>query len=569
MCLDNPRPGIHHLKVWAYERPASVRSFQWDVPLLSTLQRSGDLALQGVTMVRRIFVISLLMIAIFDWSSCGGSSSSSSSPAAPNPAIAGTLYTFVGDTPVCDVLSLRMNATALTLGVASSTATVSVLSPLNTVINLNFAALRDFSTVLALSTTTAATYDRVSMQLQAPTLIVYDATQNPPFRAVTATLTTGTNTPLFNINPPLTISQNKVSALNLDFDLEQMVGINSAGEFDGNITPAAIATALTASATGGFRELDGLEGFVRTVQTSSFTSGSTTFTGGILLQMLSSSVSGSGGPGVTISFTKDTQICMPPTVSNQACQPPALIAEILTNSYASVDAFLDSNGNMSATSVDFEDVEDPVNKKIAFVGPILSLTKDITGNVTGFTMFLRDQQPPSNFNVANDTAVAVNLSPATIYQSSSRATNFASLPFGSSALAVGQEVVVHGTFTVPTTTPPSAVVAADTIYLKLQTHEGNLASLLAVQPDDHTGAFTLFPCATILQQGDAAALPIYVFTDSTTAFVNTSGLTTLRSQPAILVKGLLFLEPQSVTINGVTVPAGKLVMLAKKVTQLS
>jgi hypothetical protein len=519
-------------------------------------------------MVRRVFAISFLMIAIFSWSSCGGSSSSSS--AGPNPSVAGTLYTFVGDTPVCDVLSLRMNATALTLGVAgSSTQTVNVLSPLSTVINLNFAALRDFSTVLALTSTPAATYDRVSMQLQAPTLVVYDSTQNPPFRTVTTTLSTGTTPPLFTLNPPLTLKQNAVSALSIDFNLQQSVGISSAGQFDGTITPAATATALTASPAGGFGDLDGLEGFVRTVQTSGFTSGSTTFAGGILLQMLSSSVTGSGGPGVTVSFTKTTQVCIPPTVSNQACQPPASIAQILTDSYAWVDGFLDSNGNVNATTVDLEDVEDPANKKIAFVGPILSLTRDISGNVTGFTMFLRDQLPPSNFNVANDTAVAVNLSPSTIYQSSSPATNFASLPFGSTALAVGQEVVVHGTFTVPSTTPPSAIVTAETVYLKLQTHEGNLASLLAVQPDDHTGAFTLFPCATMLQQADAPALPIYVFTDSATAFVNTSGLTTLQSQPGILVKGLLFLEPQSVTINGVAVPAGKLVMLAKKVIQLS
>ena len=519
-------------------------------------------------MVRRIFAINLLMIAILSWSSCGGSSSSSSSSTGPNPSVVGTLYTFVGDTPVCDVLSLRMNATALTLGVAGSTTqTVNVLSPLSTVINLNFAALRDFSTVLALASTPAATYDRVSMQLQAPVLIVYDPTQNPPFRAVTATLSTGTTPPLFNLNPPLTIKQNTVSALSVDFSLEQMVGINSAGEFDGTITPAATATALAASA-GSFGDLDGLEGFVRTVQTASFTSGSTTFTGGVLLQALSSSVAGSGGPGVAISFTKNTQICMPPTVSNQACQPPASIGQILTNSYAWVDAFLDSNGNFNATTVDFEDVEDPLRQKIAFVGPILSLTTGTRGNVTGFTIFSRTQQPPSSFNVANDTEVQVNLSPGTIYQSSAPATNFPSLPFGPSALAVGQEVVVHGTFTVPTTTPPSAIVGADTIFLKLQTHEGNLGSLLAVQPDDHTGTFTLSPCATLLQQGDAAALPIYVFTNSATAFVNTSGLTTLRSQPAILVKGLLFLEPQSATINGVTVPAGKLVMLAKTVTQL-
>lgn len=517
-------------------------------------------------MARRVFAISLLMIAIFSWSGCGGSSSSSST--GPNPSVVGTLHTFVGDTPVCDVLSLRMNVTALTLGVAgSSTQTVNVLSPLSTIINLNFPTLRDFSTVLATTSTAAATYDRVSMQLQAPTLVVYDPTQSPPFRTVPATLSTGTTTPLFNLNTPLTIKQNTVSALSIDFDLEKMVGINSAGQFDGTITPAATATALTASPTGGFGDLDGLEGFVGSVQTASFTSGSTTFTGGILLQTLSSS--SSGGPGVTISFTKGTQICMPATVSNQACQPPTLIAEILTGSYAWVDAFLDSNGNMNATTVDLEDVEDAPNKKIAFIGPILSLTKDISGNVTGFTMFLRKQEPPSSFNIANDTAVEVNLSPATIYQSSSPATNFANLPFSPSALAVGQEVVVHGTFTVPATTPPSAIVAADKVYLKLQTHEGNLASLLAVQPDDRTGVFTLSPCATMLQQADAAALPIYVFTDSATVFVNTSGLTTLQTQPGILVKGLLLLEPQGVTINGVTVPAGKLVMLAKTVTQLS
>lgn len=518
-------------------------------------------------MVRRIFAVTLLTTAILSWWGCGGGSSA---PTGPNPSITGTLYTFLGDSPICDVLSLRMNATALTLGVAgSSSETVTVLSPLSTVINLNLPALRDSATILAFTSTAAATYDRVSIQLQAPTLIVYDPTQNPPFRSVTATLTTGTTSPLFNINPPLTISQNAASALSLDFNLEQMVGVNSAGQFDGSITPAATATALTASPAAGFTELDGLEGFIRTVQTSGFTSGSATFTGGILLQTLSSSVAGSGGPGITVDFTKNTQVCMPPTVSNQACQPPASIAQILTNSYAAVDAFLDSNGNMNATSVNLEDVEDPTNNKIAFVGPILSLTRDITGNVTGFNMFLRDQQPPSSLTVSNDTLVQVNLSPSTIYESGSPATNFANLPFGASAFAVGQEVVVHGTFTVPTTTPPSAVVTPDAVYLKLQTHEGNLGSLLAVQPDDRTGGFTLFPCATMLQQGDAAALPIYVFTSPATNFVNTSGLTTLQSQTNILVKGLLFLEPQSVTINGVTVPAGQLVMLAKTVTQLS
>ena len=80
--------------------------------------------------------------------------------------------------------------------------------------------------------------------------------------------------------------------------------------------------------------------------------------------------------------------------------------------------------------------------------------------------------------------------------------------------------------------------------------------------------FTLSPCATLLQQADAAALPIYVVTSPSTAYVNTTGLTSLRAQPNLLVQGLLFYERQSLTLNGVTIPAAKLVLLADRVTQL-
>ena len=89
--------------------------------------------------------------------------------------------------------------------------------------------------------------------------------------------------------------------------------------------------------------------------------------------------------------------------------------------------------------------------------------------------------------------------------------------------------MVHGVYTVPPTVPapgvtPPVSVVANEVDLKLQSHEGAFASLLAVQPDDRTGGFTLSPCATLLQQGDAPALPIYVVTSSSTSFVNTNGL---------------------------------------------
>jgi hypothetical protein len=124
-------------------------------------------------------------------------------------------------------------------------------------------------------------------------------------------------------------------------------------------------------------------------------------------------------------------------------------------------------------------------------------------------------------------------------------------------------------------TPPTGsttlltTVTAAEVDLRLQTHEGNLVALLASQPDNRTGAFTLYPCANLLQRNNTSAIPIYVFTNSATSFVNTAGLTGLRQQPRTLVKGLLFYEPASVTINGVTTPPGTLMMVAKQVEQLT
>jgi hypothetical protein len=197
-------------------------------------------------------------------------------------------------------------------------------------------------------------------------------------------------------------------------------------------------------------------------------------------------------------------------------------------------------------------------------------------------MFLREIEPNIT-GVALDALTSVTLSSGTLYNTipppiyttnsptAAQGTNFAALPFGAEQIGVGQDVVVHGVYTVPpAVTPPAAPapvsMVANEIDLNLQTHEGNFISLLAAQPDNRTGAFAFQPCATLDQQNQAA-LPIYVFTSPQTVFVNTAGLTSLQSQPSLQVKGLLFYEPESVTINGFTAPVGKMLMLAKQVTQ--
>jgi hypothetical protein len=122
--------------------------------------------------------------------------------------------------------------------------------------------------------------------------------------------------------------------------------------------------------------------------------------------------------------------------------------------------------------------------------------------------------------------------------------------------------VVHGVHNIISN--QATTVAAEKIYLKLQTFQGTLAGF-PVPPgsDDKTGAFQLAPCCTLLK-----GAPIYTLTNNQTVFVNASGLSGLHSQTALLIKGLPFFEPQATTINGVPVPAGTLVMLAKQVHQL-
>jgi hypothetical protein len=254
----------------------------------------------------------------------------------------------------------------------------------------------------------------------------------------------------------------------------------------------------------------------------------------------------------------------------------------LTGSYAAIDGFVNKNGYFETNSISLGPQEVVANQQVAFIGPVLSIAKDSSGNITGFDMFLRETQPPVTV-VPLDALTAVAISSGTLYTtlppplyatssaSNPQGANFAALPFGPEQIAVGEDVVVHGVYTVPpAATPPAKALpvsmVANEVDLKLQTHLGNFVSLVSAQSDNRTGAFTLEPCA-MLDQQTPAALPIYVITNAQTIFNNVAGLSALQPQPQLVVKGLLFYEPQGGIISGITVPAGKMVMLAKEITQ--
>lgn len=511
---------------------------------------------------RKLAVGLLVGWAVLALSGCGGSSFK------PIPVIQrGTLITFIGDSPVCDVLAFRPTITGLTLTPQGGGAEVPVFVATGASapnLPVNVADLRDSSTILNLASVPVGTYQAATVTLSNNTLVLLDETLSPPVRTVTVTLSTKTPkgtilTPLV-INPPVkdkTTGANvsQVSALRLDFNFLQSLGVDASGRVTGQVTPTFEMTAPVASPDAGFAEIEGLRGFVQRIDTVSF---NTNFSGDIQVQLLAPTSTLAGAPSILVNLTASTQKYGWNDLN-----------QVGTGSFVEVDGKVDSSANFIARGVDVQDREMTDQNKIAFIGYVLSVTKDSSGNVTQFNFYVHEEDPNPGFVVPLDSVLIVNPSASTVYRFSSPPTNFANLPFTPAAIVPGQELIVHGIFTVPPRpTPPAlappSTVAADKIYLKVQTLQGGFSSLLQAGSDGKTGAFYLASCASLLQSA-----PVLVVTDNQTVFVNVSSLTGLTPQPTLLVKGLPFFESQDTTVNGVPVRAGTLVVLARKVHQLN
>jgi hypothetical protein len=523
-------------------------------------------------MLKRIVTIALTaVLAAAFLTSCGSSKSTT-------PAVTGSLTCLVSDTPgVCDAVSFPFNITHLyfigyTLsgsgpgggaggGAATTPINPGILNP--PIIKINLGCLRDFTTVLNIGPANIGTYDLAFITLSTPQLIFYDPTilpPNPPVNNAQLTLSPLIVTQI-PVSPPLVINKNQASVIQIDFDMRDMIQSITTDPTTGKLivtgTPEITFTPLTAAGSNGqgFGEVDDLVGFVRSV--TILPPGNTSlYNGSFALQLLSASTT--GAPNVTVNLLNGTSQLYGFSDLNQ----------LVTDSFMEVEAYIDVDGNFVATSVEDEYTENLSSNTLALIGPVTSVTRNASGNVTSFNLWMRDVEPNDPSTATLDTICVVNVTGSTTYQYSSRSANFANLPFGPGNITVGQEVVVHGQVTPPGTGTPSlpATVAASKVYDKLQSIQGSFSSLVQVGQDNKTGAFVFTPCPTLFQ-----GTPIMVLTSNQTAFVNLSGLSSLTgppNQPALVVKGLPFFEAQAQTINGVPVPAGTLVILAKQVHQL-
>jgi Domain of unknown function (DUF5666) len=454
------------------------------------------------------------------------------------PPDTGGLVILVGDDPACDIMSFRANIRGMKLMPQDGSANVSPFST-DPFILINFASLRDTQTVLHIGQVNVGTYDKAEIDFGINQVAIFKPTSSPPVQDKSTSAPN--TTPIYSIDPPLVITKDEVAGLKVDFDLRKSVSISSTGALSSSFSPVINLSTLTAKSTNGFGRLEDLNGFVLSVTN---TSTDPSFTGSFAMQLLSGS---SQVPVVSVSMKEDTDLV---GVSG--------LNQLLGGAFVEVNGIVDSKGNIVADAVEVEPQQSTLTNRLALIGPILTLNRDTNGNAKDFDLLVAEEQPESQFTLPLHTVIHVTLSSSTKYEFSSRSLNFASLPFDPSSLAVGQEVVVHGQFTKASDDTYS--VPAQAVYLKLQARQGNFSSLVRVGSDNKTGAFYMAPCEQVFQGSN-----ILVFTNSATAFVNTSGLGGLTAQPLLLVKGLLFHSLAGGTVRGIAVPADTLVLLANQV----
>lgn len=538
--------------------------------LMERLTRSGassarsgaEANVQTVPKRRLAAALALIALGGLLTVSCGGSSSSPSiAPSGP-----GALYTFVSDTPACDVLGFSMYILEMQLHVAGAPPTslvtvfptnASLISPV-----IEMSSLREAMTLINGTSLPAGTYDQVILNVVYNGGSIYDPTQSPPVSAYSASATTSSVT--ISLQPPLTITSGNVSGLKLDLNLPNTLGVDAQGQLSGHINWFITGQTIAANSTTGFGDMDDLYGIVRSINPSITNS---TFKSSFSLQTLAQTATfgSTGGPAINVYLNDQTNLCM-----GGVCNVPvSQINQLTTGNYAEVDGYINSLGDMVANTIQIEDREQVTQNLLAYVGPVLDVTRDAAGDVTQFDMLARETEPSDHVNIPNFTTIAVNVPSSTTfnpYLLSSDLTNLAgsgNLALSSSTLAPGQDVVVNGVFTKPSGGPISVV--ANSVYPRLQSVQGTFSSLVGSPGSDNkTGGFAMAPCSGIFGN-----YPFMVVTDGQTQFINTSGLSTLSPTSPVLARGLLYLNQQNTTIQGTgtAVPAGTMVLLAKQVHQ--
>jgi hypothetical protein len=361
--------------------------------------------------------------------------------------------------------------------------------------------------------------------------------------ALSTTFSNGstTDTLTVNISPALTIISGTTSGLVVDFNLRQSVQTDANGQVTGVVDPQFTLTPSTAS-NGQLGEADTLYGVVNTVTTSST---NPNFTGSFMLQ-----AQGGVGQTYTIQVTSTTDFEGDGVTS---------LSSLTSGTFVEVDAIVDTSGNIIAQEVDAEVAADSSNQGAGFLGEVIGVTYDSSGNATQFNLLVDHETHDVTSVVPLRSSLTVALQSTTFYWTNWHRWNRSALKFGPQSLGVAEMVAVFGTLQAGS--PPT--LTGEFVFLRQRNVLGNFTSLLAAGSDDKTGGFTLVPCGPLFK-----GLPVTVLTFGDTKFRGVAGLNELTAQPTLNTSGLLFYEQTNSPANEPTWTAPTWVMQARKVHQL-
>jgi len=303
------------------------------------------------------------------------------------------------------------------------------------------------------------------------------------------------------------------------------------GLITGVVDPQITVTPSVASGTT-LGEADSVYGVVQSAPTT--TSGNPSFVGSFPLQ-----VQGGVGQVLTIQVTSTTEF-QGDGVSGLSGD--AALQALAQGTFVEVDAIVDTSGNIIAQEVDAEAQSVTTGQSGGFLGRVIAVTRDDSGNATGFNLLVGHETTDLTDEVPLHSSMAVTLSNSTQYWANWRHWNRDSLQFGPQTLGLAEDVAVYGTLTAGTSGPPAtpATLAAEFVFLRQRNVLGTFQSMLTAGSDNKTGGFTMLPCGDLF---GGHLITVVTFGDS--RFHSLGGLSGLSAGPVINVAGLLFYEQQN------------------------
>ncbi len=421
----------------------------------------------------------------------------------------------IGDTPPSGVAVLFFEASITGASLLPTDTNKAAVSVMSTPVEVEFGHLQTDTAFLSLANVPPDTYQSLTLTFGNAMMTIVNhsgaaigsCTNNsvceltPNFNPSTATLST--------VPFPITISQNSVVGIRLDFNVDTSV------QNDLSINPTVTIKKLTQRSDSDDQEemehVDELDGQVTAVGANQFT--------------LTDERS---GQAFTINVDSNTTF---EDFDRSGCTAnPEDFSCLQTGQTVDVDLSMNGTGTMLAKSVEFEERA----QQVAIKGTITSVD-----STTQFHMVVFNEEPTMN-GISEGSQITVTIQPNAMFQvgreemGEDGGFSNSGLSFASGAdLLVGQDVQIRpGTVS---SSGGSITVTTDLVRLWPSQITGQVGNI-----NTDSGTFTLTGLSPLFTGATPPLTTINVVTLSKMDFMDFSGLGSLTGGSQVSVRGLLF-----------------------------